>query len=182
MIRQKSNAKLIRGESGFSITEATVTAAIIGTLSSIAYPNYITSQQRSKCSEAKATLVSIPPIIGAYIDETGEAPTTWENLSSIAAVMSSDGPANGELAKTPIILPRTNYELSVKVPDEEESVYSLTANCYIKTPIDDPENTSGMNPIDKDKYVIRSCFNISNGASNLTSGSGTDPANTPNCG
>lgn len=175
-ILQKDSAK--RKKNGFSIAEAAITTAIVGTLGSIAYPNYITSQQRSKCSEAKATLVSIPPIIGAYIDETGEPPTTWDNLSSIAVVMSSSGPATGELG-TPITLPRNNYKLSIEGPSE--SIYSLSANCFIKTPIDNPENGDEENP-DKDKYVIRSCFNISNGASSLTSGSGTDPANTPNCG
>lgn len=166
-------------DKGFNITETAVTAAIIGTLGSIAFPNYIASQQRSRCSETRATLVSIPPIISAYIDATGEKPTTWDNLSSITSVMTNDGPATGDL-DTPIMLPNNNYELSIEEPTE--SVYALSANCYIKTPIDNPENTSGINPIDKDKYVIRSCFNVSNGASDLTRGSGSDPTNTPNCG
>ena len=179
MSRKTRRPKPNKWINGFSITEATATAAIIGMLSSIAYPNYLKSQQKSKCSEAKATLVSIPPIIGGFIDETGEAPTTWEDLSSITAVMTSDGPATGDL-DTPIMLPSNNYELSIEGPTE--SVYALSANCFIKTPLDDPENTSAMNPIDKDKHVIRSCFNVSNGASDLTSGNGTDPANIPNCG
>jgi Tfp pilus assembly protein PilE len=170
----------IHKSKGYTLHEAIITVAIVGTLGSIAYPNYITGKQRAKCAETEATLVSIPPIISAYIDATGDAPTTWDNLSSIAVVMTSDGPATGELATTPIMLPRNNYELSVTNPTK--SVYTLSANCYIKTPLDDPENTTGINPIDKDKYVIRSCFNVSNGAIGLTSGSGTDPANTPNCG
>ena len=182
MFKKNHSPKSKKQSGGFNITEIAVTTAVIGSLGSIAYPNYIESKGRAQCSEAQATLVSIPPIISAYIDATGETPTTWEDLSSITAVMSSDGLASGELAKTPIILPRTNYELSIQVPKEDETVYSLAANCYIKTPIDDPENTSGMNPKDKDKYVIKSCFNVSNGASDLTSGSGSDPANVPKCG
>ena len=176
-IPQKTSSK--KRKDGFSIAEVAITTAIIGTLGSIAYPNYIASKDTAKCSDAKATMMSIPPIISSYIDATGEAPTTWENLSSISVVMSSNGPASGDLVDTPIILPRTNYELSIEGPSE--SIYSLSANCFIKTPIDNPENGEEENP-DKDKYVIRSCFNISNGASSLTSGSGTDPANTPNCG
>jgi type II secretory pathway pseudopilin PulG len=164
---------------GFSIAEVAITTAIIGTLGSIAYPNYIASKDTAKCSDAKATMMSIPPIIGAYIDATGEKPTTWDDLSSIAVVMTGSSPATGDL-NTPIRVPRNNYELSVEEPSE--SVYALSANCFIKTAWDDPENTGEMNPLDKDKYVIRSCFNVSNGASHLTSGSGTDPANTPNCG
>jgi Tfp pilus assembly protein PilE len=179
MYQQNYQPKPKRNNNGFNMAEATITAAIIGTLGSIGYPNYIRSQQKAQCSEAKATLVSIPPIISAYIDETGEAPTTWDNLSSIAVVMTSDGPATGDFAETQIKLPTTKYELSIEGPSE--SIYSLSANCFIKTPIDEPEAGNEEYP-DKDKYVIRSCFNVSNGASDLTEGSGTDPANTPNCG
>jgi len=159
-------------DKGFTLVEAVTTVAIVGTLSSIALPNYISSKERAQCSDAKATMMSIPPIIGAYIDATGETPTSWDDLSSIAVVNSSNGPATGAL-NTPIKLPRTNYELSIEGPSE--STYLLTANCYVKTPDSDPAK-------DAEKYKIRSCFNVSNGASDLTKGSGTDPANTPNCG
>lgn len=182
MFKQSTQPRKRIKTSGFSLSETLVATAILGTLASITYPNLIASKGYAQCSEAKATLVSIPPIISAYIDETGEAPTKWEDLSSITAVMTSDGLANGKLAETAIILPRNNYELSIQVPNEGNSVYLLAANCYIKTPLDDPKNAGVINPIDKDKYVIRSCFDVSNGASDLTSGSGSDPANTPNCG
>ena len=164
--------------SGFSLTEMVVTTSLVGILGSIAYPGYVAHKDRSHCSEAQASLMSIPPIIGAYIDATGETPTTWDDLTNITAVMTSEGPASGDL-NTPITLPRTNYELSVEGPTE--STYSLTANCYVKTPGNNPA-TSQEPPRDEDKYKIRSCFNVSNGASDLTRGSGTDPANTPNCG
>ena len=179
MPKQKHQTKSNKHSGGFSITEILITTTIVGTLGSIAYPNYIASQQKARCSEAKATLMTIPPIISAYIDATGEAPTTWENLSSIAAVMSNDGPATGNL-NTPISLPSNNYELSVEGPSE--STYLLTANCFVKTPASDPANQEEQNLKEAALYKIRSCFNVSNGASDLTSGSGTDPNNTPNCG
>jgi len=206
MVNKRHTTKTNKLTGGFSITEALVTTAIIGTLGSVAFPHYIGSRDRAKCSETQATVVSIPPIIGAYIDATGEAPTTWDDLSSIAAVMTSDGPATGDL-KTPITLPNTNHKLSIDGPSE--STYVITANCYVE----DPTPTSGLNgslePLDPsssagdlttndiggdsldeqiyaskyaDKYRIRSCFNISNGASDLRRGKGTDIANTPNCG
>jgi len=177
MIKQVTNTRSHKTKNGFNLTELTIATAILGMVASIAYPNYISSRQRAQCSEVKSTLASIPPIISAYIDKTGESPTTWGNLSSIAVVMTSNGPATGDLTN-PITLPRTNYELKVDGPSE--STYLLTANCFIKTTTDDP--TKEEEDPDKDKYVIRSCFNVSNGASDLTSGSGTDIANTPNCG
>ena len=166
-------------DKGFTLVEAVTTVAIVGTLSSIALPNYISSKERAHCSDAKATMMSIPPIIGAYIDATGETPTSWDDLSSIAVVMTSNGPATGAL-NTPIKLPRTNYELSIEGPSE--STYSLTANCFIEMPSDNTESNGSKDPPDKNKYIVRSCINVSNGASDLTSGRGTDIANTPNCG
>lgn len=179
MSNQIHRTNPFKKKNGFSITEVAITAAIVGTLSSIAYPNYIQSQKRAHCSNSKATMMSIPPIISAYIDATGEAPKTWDELSSIAVVMTSNGPATGTL-NTPIKLPKTNYELSIEGPSE--STYSLTANCFIEIPSDNPENNNSENPIDKNKYVVRSCINVSNGASDLTSGNANDPDNTPNCG
>ena len=179
MLKQKHQTKSHKRSGGFNIAEVAITTAIIGALCSIAYPNYIASKEKAQCSEAQATMVSIPPIISAYIDSTGETPTTWDDLKSITAVMTSDGPASGDL-NTPIILPRTNYELSVEGPTE--STYSLTANCYIKPILDETADKEEEALKDAAKYKIRSCFNVSNGASDITSGSGTDPDNTPNCG
>ena len=104
---------------------------------------------------------------------------TWDDLSSIAAVMTNNGPATGDL-DSPIALPKTNYEISVEGPTE--STYLLTANCFVKASISDPAEREEQELKEAALHKIRSCFNISNGASDLTSGSGTDPANTPNCG
>lgn len=202
--RQTTKTNKLAG--GFSLTETLITTAIVGTMASVAFPHYIGSRDRAKCSETEATVVSIPPIIGAYIDATGEAPTTWDDLSSIAAVMTSDGPATGDL-KTPITLPNTNHKLSVDGPSE--SIYVITANCYVEDPTPNSGLNGSLEPLDPlpttgdlttndtaggsmdeqiyasnyaDKYRIRSCFNVSNGASDLRRGKGTDSANTPNCG
>ena len=190
-MRKKSVAthkknKPFRCDSGFSLTEVLITSSLIGILGSIAYPNYMASKRNTQCSEAKATMMSIQPIIGAYIDATGEKPTTWDDLSSIAVVMTNNGPATGAL-NTPIKLPRTNYELTIEGPSE--STYSLTTNCYVTSPGDSapnpdpPQNTdSALVTSNNQKDQIRSCFNVSNGASDLKVGSSTDTANTPNCG
>ena len=59
-------------DGGFSLTEVVITTAIIGTLCSIAYPNYINNLRRSESLEAKASIASIQAVISSYIDETGE--------------------------------------------------------------------------------------------------------------
>ena len=174
MIQQRLRAKANKTKDGFSLIEAVVTTSIIGIISSIAIPNYISSNNNSKASAAKATIQSIPPIIGAFIDATGEAPTTWDDLSSIAAVMTNDGPATGVLG-TPITLPSAIYDLSIEGP--AESVYTMTAT-RVSDREKEEENIDQVNY----QYAVKSCFNISNGASDIKSGVLSDIENTLNCG
>ena len=86
--------------------------------------NFFEEANKSRQKEAQSIVATIPTIISAYIDATGELPTQWDELSSIAAVMTNDGPATGELT-APIILPNENFKLSVTGPTD--SIYTLTA-------------------------------------------------------
>ena len=119
-------------------------------------------------------MLVIPAIIGQHIDETGEAPTTWDELSSVAVVMTSDGPAKGNL-NTPITLPNSIYDLSIAGPTD--SVYKMTATRVI-----DREKEEGNVDEEKYAYAIKSCFNVSNGASDLRTGNLTDIESNLNCG
>ena len=74
---------------GFSYTEAIITTSIIGILSTMAVPKYFEQIQQSNNPEAPSLVSSSPTIISAYIDATGELPTHWDELSSIAAVMTT---------------------------------------------------------------------------------------------
>lgn len=179
MTKQKAQAQKISRENGFSITEVIITSAIIGTLASIAYPNYTGANNSTKLTNAEAKIQSIPPIISAFIDATGEAPSSWDDLSSIASVMTNNGPATGNL-ETPITLPNSIYDLSIEGPTE--SVYMMTATRVVDRiePDTDEENENTSN--DKYKFAIKSCFNVSNGASDLRTGNLTDIENELNCG
>ena len=97
-------------KNGFSLTEILVSIGILGILTSISMPTFFEEANKSRQKEAQSIVATIPTIISAYIDATGELPTNWDELSSIAAVMTNDGPATGELT-TPIILPNENFEL-----------------------------------------------------------------------
>jgi prepilin-type N-terminal cleavage/methylation domain-containing protein len=172
MIRKTLTTRRLAPKEGFSLTEAVVTISIIGILSSIAYPNYLNGDNKVKLANARTTLESIPPIIGAHIDATGEAPTTWDELSSIAAVMTDNGPATGDL-ETPITLPNSIYDLSIEGP--AESVYTLTATRVIDKTNDNLEEHEY-------KHLVKSCFNVSNGASDLRTGNLTEIESKLNCG
>lgn len=179
----KNSQKIIQKrtfkERGLTLTETVITTAIIGTLGSIAYPNITKSNDNSKLAIAKASLLSIPAIISAHIDATGEAPSTWDELSSIAVVMTTDGPATGNLT-TPITLPNSTYDLSIAGPSE--SVYTMTATRVIDRNDKNSDNEDQSNPNEEFKFAVKSCFNISNGASDLRSGNLSEIENTLNCG
>ena len=167
-----TNASKVKN--GFSLAELAISTAIIGALSSIAYPSYTNANNSAKLADAKAKMLVIPAIISQRIDETGEAPTTWDELSSVAVVMTTDGPATGNL-NTPITLPNAIYDLSIAGP--ADSVYTMTATRVI-----DREKEVANADDKKYTYAIKSCFNISNGASDLKSGNLSDIDNTLNCG
>lgn len=167
MLQPRKQPQTKRCARGFSLPEVIITASILGVLGSVAYPTYNSANDSAKLAEAKANILSIPPIIGAYIDATGEAPTTWDDLSTIATVMTNHGPATGDLT-SPITLPSSIYGLSIVGP--AESIYMLTATKVI-------DSAKG-----EEMFAIKSCFNISNGASDLRSGNLSDIENTLNCG
>lgn len=161
-------------DQGFSLTEMMLTTAIIGIISSVALPNYFKGVDKARSAEAKQLVTSIPPIISAFVDETGEAPTTWDDLSSVAVVMTNDGPATGNL-NTPITLQNSIYDLSIAGPTD--SVYKMTATRVINR-----EKEEGNVDEEKYTYAIKSCFNVSNGASDLRTGNLTEIESKLNCG
>ena len=178
MLKQIKQTKKRNGINGFSLAEATITTAIIGTLSSIAYPIYFSAVSTSTQRMAKAEVVAIPPIISAYTNETGVFPTTWDDLASISVIMTNSGEATGDI-KNPIILPTSKYELTIEGPTE--SIYTLTATPQIKKTKDD-ELAVNYDAEEVNIFAIKSCFNVSNGASDLSSGLLSKIEDKPNCG
>lgn len=178
MIKKIPSPKAWRIKNGFSLAELTITTAIVGVLGSVAYPNYVNHNNKAKLFDAKSTISAIHPIISAFIDETGETPSSWDDLSSIAVVMTKNGPATGNL-NTPITLPNSIYDLSITGP--ANSVYTLIATRVVDRGKSDPcaEND---NECTEYGFSIKSCFNISNGASDIKSGKLSEIADTLNCG
>jgi type IV pilus assembly protein PilA len=147
---------------GFTITETIIATTIVGLLSAVAIPNYVGQLCRAESSEAETTIGSIQSIIAAFVDETSELPTTWNELTSIAAIMTNNGQAKGNLSTT-ITLPNGKYSVSVTGP--ADSAYNISAS-----------RTDGCPNRD-----IIACIDLSNGASDLERGNGTTNAATPIC-
>ena len=156
-LRQKRNA-----QKGFTLTELAVGVSILGILSAIAIPNYHGQICRSETMEAESTIGSVKAITAAYADETGVLPTSWDELSSIAAIMTNSGIATGNLA-TAITLPSEKYQLTIVGP--ESATYQIVA-----------ERTEAC-----EKRNIKACIDVSTGASDLRVGNGTIDAQDPIC-
>ena len=66
---------------GFSLTEVIITTAIVGILSSIALPNYLSQLNRTRQSEAASSITQLQNAIVAFADENGIYPTSWKDLN-----------------------------------------------------------------------------------------------------
>ena len=154
--------KWAKGAHGFSLTELVMSVSIIGILSAVVIPRYQGQLCGSESMEAEATIGSIKAITAAYADETGVFPTTWDELSSIAAIMTNTGVARGDLSAA-IILPSEKYELTIEGP--KDATYEIIA-----------ERTDAC-----EKRTIRACFDMSTGASDLRVGDGNIDAQDPIC-
>lgn len=147
---------------GFTLTELLVVVAVLGILTSVAIPNYVGQLCRAESAEAEATIGSVQSIIAAFVDETSELPTTWDELNSITAIMTKNGQAKGNLS-TAITLPNEKYSISVTGPTV--SAYNISAVRTEKCPNRD----------------VLACIDLSNGASDLERGDGTTNAALPIC-
>ena len=147
---------------GFSLTELVVGVSVLGVLSAIAIPNYHGQLCRSETMEAESTIGSVKAITAAYADETGVFPTTWDELTSIAAIMTNSGIASGNLS-TSITLPSEKYQLTIEGP--EDATYEIVA-----------ERTDTC-----EKRNMRACIDVSTGASDLRVGDGNIDAQDAIC-
>ena len=141
---------------GFTLIEVLLAVVIIGILSAVALPNYFNQVQRAKQSEAVATLAQIQNTLAAYIDEFNLLPTGWKDLNEIAAIMTTEGPANLTTFNK-IILPGGNYALSRTDNGENKNYFEFTASST---------NTNGETA----KFNVMACIDLEGGASDIKRG------------
>ena len=148
---------------GFSLTEVIMTTAIIGTLSSIAIPNYHNQLVKTQQSECVTVLSKVITATMGYYDEYGDPPQSWKDLNSMSAIMQSNGTSGDVDHFDPIKLSNGNYGMSASI---DQNVY--TFECI-------PEETRLSN------YNAIGCLNTTSGASEIIRGAKDASANTVNC-
>ena len=161
-MRRKIQSTRAIVRNAYTVTELMIVVAIVGILSSIAIPNYVAQLCRAETAEAESTIGAIQAVIAAFHDETGTSPSTWDDLSSIAAIMTNNGAAKGTLSN-PINLPGDRYQVSIDGP--VNSTYDILA-----------ERSEGCPNTD-----IKACLNVSTGASDQRRGDGANNAEAAIC-
>ena len=148
-------------QTAFTLTEALITIAIVGILSSLVLPIYLNQVNRTRQNEASSTIAQIQTTIASYADEFGVLPDSWAELNDTSAVMTDDGPATKDNFQA-ITLAGGYYDVAISNTD---NLFTITATR------DDEPNLN-----------IVACVNLTNGASGINKGTKTTAASAPNCG
>jgi type IV pilus assembly protein PilA len=150
---------------GFTLVEVLITVAIVGILSSLALPNYFRQLQKTRQSEAVASMSQLQNTIVGYVDENGIHPNNWKELNETSAIMTPTGPAAqnnlGWLTMASSGCTTTNKNCyTFKITRDKDS-YTLKAK---------PMNKNSAN------YNVLACIDLKTGASDLRKGTASKAA------
>ena len=126
-IKSLSSLRQIKDEEGFTLVELIVVVMMIGILSSIAIPQFMTAADKAKQKEATGIVAALVKGATAYQTEYGDLPTNAGQISEYARFqrcnqtnMDKEG---GKVCKA---------SDPVEVPDADTSFYSTSGNYLIE--------------------------------------------------
>ena len=111
-------------ERGFTLPELLASIAIVGVISSVAVPMQLNQVEKARQNEATATIAQIQTTIASYADEFGTLPTSWKELNSTSAIMTTDGPAVQNNFE-PITLAGGNYKAAITNTDNQFTIVAI---------------------------------------------------------
>ena len=179
----KHNQRIKPFANGFSLTELMTAVAVIGTLSAISIPSYISQISRGCQSEPESIINQVMMQAQAYNDEFGNPASGWSDLDKIATLMTKDGPALGTSFQ-PIPLQTCDYNLWGK-QDGNDYLFAVTKKNVIGTPSPifpfEPEPDENGNIVMResdagDEFNVVACLNVATGASDIKRGNGSELA------
>ena len=126
-IKNLSSLRELKDDEGFTLVELIVVVMMIGILSSIAIPQFMTAADKAKQKEATGIVAALVKAATAFQTEYGDLPTTAGEIEEYARFQMCDQPTmateGGKACKG------TD---PVGVPDDAESFYSTSGNYLIE--------------------------------------------------
>lgn len=166
------NSTEVSSNAGFTLTEVLAVVVIVGTLSSVALPNYISQLNRTRQSEVAAAMTQLQNAIVAFADENGVYPTSWKDLNEVAAIMTPSGVTSQDdfgkmtLASSGCEQKNQNNCYTVEaIHANQDSLYTLSAL---------PVDTSRKN------YNVIACLDLISGSSDFKKGNHSGAAEIAN--
>lgn len=114
---------------GFTLTELMMSVAILGTLTTIAVPNYFGQIERTKQRNMAASMEQILVRVVSFKEEIGVPPTSWKHLNDQSAIMTTSGPASDsgtELSEN-ISLAGSDYSILRSNSNDDTNYYVFSA-------------------------------------------------------
>ena len=137
-IKNLSSLKQLKDEEGFTLVELIVVVMMIGILSSIAIPQFMTAADKAKQKEATGIVSALVKAATAFQTEYGDLPTNAGDIEEYARFQMCD---------------QTNMETEggkvckgtdpVAVPDDAESFYSTSGNYLIEFKTEEGKGADG---------------------------------------
>ena len=150
--RRKKNDQF---SNGFSLVETVATVSIIGVLSSIAVPNYISSLHSGRQKEAELTIATLQTAAMAFVEEYGRSPKGWNDIDRVQPVQTKNGAASGDTF-TEVTLMSGHYKIEGST-NATDGIVSFSGN---------PVSTEAS----VKKRNVLGCINTRSGLSNLKLG------------
>ena len=126
-IKNLTSLRELKDEEGFTLVELIVVVMMIGILSSIAIPQFMTAADKAKQKEATGIVAALVKAATAFQTEYGDLPTTAGEIEEYARFQMCDQTdmetEGGKVCKG------TD---PVAVPDDAESFYSTSGNYLIE--------------------------------------------------
>ena len=126
-IKSISSLGQLKDEEGFTLVELIVVVMMIGILSSIAIPQFMTASDKAKQKEATGIVAALVKAATAYQTEYGDLPTTAGEISEYAKFQRCNQP-NMDTQGGKVCKPAD----PVKVEDDAQSFYATSGNYFIE--------------------------------------------------
>ena len=159
MKRPKQSASI----KGFTVTELVASVAIVGVISTVAFPKYLNQLNRTRQNECSAVISQVMTSTMGFNDEFSEPPSSWADLNTMSAIMKTSGTASQNTNFSPITLSKNSYKLSAS-----QNGQIFTFECIpVQASLED--------------LNVLGCLNLFNGASEIKKGTEDAPAKDVNC-